>query len=136
MTRITSNTMKRNPNITCRNLLKGDSSHQEPCLPQSLWVRHTFADMDEIHSQGCTCGVCKPSIVGEFSQGICRGMWLPFPFHLPGPSCEGVNPIIALIPCCCSSYTIWSIYYYNDECSIYRENKVILHEMICPLNNQ
>jgi hypothetical protein len=33
-------------------------------------------------------------------------------------------------------YERYSIYYYNNECSIYREHKVTIHERMCPLNNQ
>ena len=33
-------------------------------------------------------------------------------------------------------YEIYSIYYYNNECSIYREHKVTIHERMHPLNNQ
>jgi hypothetical protein len=33
-------------------------------------------------------------------------------------------------------YERYSIYYYNDECSIYREHKVTIHERMRPLNNQ
>jgi hypothetical protein len=30
----------------------------------------------------------------------------------------------------------YSMYYYNNECSIYREHKVTIHERMRPLNNQ
>jgi hypothetical protein len=33
-------------------------------------------------------------------------------------------------------YERYSIYYYNNECSIYREHKVTIHERMRPLNNQ
>jgi len=33
-------------------------------------------------------------------------------------------------------YDRYLIYYYNNECSIYREHKVTIHEWMCPLNNQ
>jgi hypothetical protein len=32
-------------------------------------------------------------------------------------------------------YDRYSICYYNDECSIYREHKVTIHERMHPLNN-
>jgi hypothetical protein len=35
-----------------------------------------------------------------------------------------------------NSYEIYSMYYYNDECSIYREHKVTIHERMRPFNNQ
>jgi hypothetical protein len=38
--------------------------------------------------------------------------------------------------CYFSSYEILWIYYYNDECSIYREHMVTIHERMCPLDNQ
>jgi hypothetical protein len=28
------------------------------------------------------------------------------------------------------------MYYFNDECSIYREHMVTIHEGMCPLDNQ
>jgi hypothetical protein len=31
---------------------------------------------------------------------------------------------------------IKSMYYYNDECSIYREHMVTIHEMMRPLDNK
>jgi hypothetical protein len=33
-------------------------------------------------------------------------------------------------------YERYSMIYYNDECSIYREHKVTIHERMRPLNNQ
>jgi hypothetical protein len=33
-------------------------------------------------------------------------------------------------------YERYMIYYYNNECSIYREHKVTIHEQMHPLNNQ
>jgi hypothetical protein len=33
-------------------------------------------------------------------------------------------------------YDRYSMYYYNNECSIYREHKVTIHERMRPLNNQ
>jgi hypothetical protein len=33
-------------------------------------------------------------------------------------------------------YDQYSMYYYNDECSIYREHKVTIHERMRPFNNQ
>jgi hypothetical protein len=62
-----------------------------------------------------------------------------FFFHLPGPSYEGVRPsprsdtMLVFIH---MRYERYSIYYYNDECFIYREHKVTIHERMCPLNNQ
>jgi hypothetical protein len=31
---------------------------------------------------------------------------------------------------------VYLIYYYNDECSIYREHMVTIHERMRPLDNQ
>jgi len=38
--------------------------------------------------------------------------------------------------CWFSLHEIWYICYYNDECSIYREHMVTIHERMRPLNNQ
>ena len=51
----------------------------------------------------------------------------------------GSQPSPPLIPCWFfihMRYERYLIYYYNNECSIYREDKVTIHERVCPLNNQ